>query len=153
MQVSAENCYRRARMLSGLKQVEAADALAVGMRTLSDYENGISAVPDDVALAMSRVYNRPELRVEHLRNNPVFMDLMGDVDVKNDMSSQVLKMYKEVNDVVKCFPQVVDDTITKKSLSRQMFDECKEACQALMSLFAGTKKGTADNSSTVQKRA
>ena len=148
MQVSAENCYRRARMLSGMKQVEAADALAVGMRTLSDYENGISAVPDDVALAMSRVYNRPELRVEHLRNNPVFMDLMGDVDVKNDMSSQVLKMYKEV----KCFPQVVDDTITKKSLSRQMFDECKEACQALMSLLAGTKKGTADNSSTVQKR-
>lgn len=152
MQGLADNCYKKARIAAGLRQIEAADAIAVSIRALSDYENGVYTVPDDIALVMSRVYNSPELRIEHLKLNPVFLDVLGDVKAKEDIAENVLSIYKEVGDVVKLFPQMAEETVTQRSLSTQLIKECKEACQSLVTLIAGTKKGTADvGASAVRK--
>ncbi len=152
MQRLAENCYKTARMMAGLKQIEASDALAISIRALSDYENGAYAVPDDVALAMARVYSCPELRVEHLKQNPVFLDILGDVKAREDMAGSVLAMYKEVGDVMQLFPEMAEEAVTKKSLSARLVKECKEACRALITLLSGIKKGTADvGASTVRR--
>lgn len=152
MQRLADNCYKSARMVAGLKQIEASDALAISIRALSDYENGAYAVPDDIALAMSRVYGCPKLRVEHLKQNPVFLDLLGDVKASEEMAGSVLTMYKEVGDVMRIFPQLAEETVAKKSLSAKLVKECKEACQSLVTLLAGIKKGTADvGASTVRR--
>lgn len=53
--------YKAARDTAEMSQEAAAWALHIGRRTLSDYENGKSQVPPDVALKMSETYGRPEL--------------------------------------------------------------------------------------------
>lgn len=140
MQEGSENVYRRARMLAGLTQIEAADAVAVSTRSISDYEIGKTVVPDETALLMSKAYSAPWLRIEHLKKNVVFMDVMGEINSSQDVSSDVLRMFKEINDVVKQYPAMVDETVTKKTLSTSIIKECKEACRALFTLIASIKK-------------
>lgn len=140
MQERSENIYRVARIHAGLTQIEAADAVAVSVRSISDYEIGKTPVPDDTALMMAKAYNAPWLRLEHLKKNPVFMDVLGDVQSSKDVSSDVLKAFKEINDVVTLYPTLVEETVTHKTLSLPTLKECKEACRAIFTLIAGIKK-------------
>lgn len=140
MKDCSENIYRIARLASGLTQIEAADAVLLSSRTIGDYESGKTAVPDDVLLRMVKAYNAPWLRLEHLKQNPVFMDVLGDVQSSKDVSSDVLKVFKELNDVVTIYPNMVEETVTHKTLSLPTLKECKEACRAMFTLIAGIKK-------------
>lgn len=140
MQEFAENVYRVARMRAGMTQAEAADAIAVSVRSISDYEIGKTGVPDEVALLMVKAYSAPWLRLEHLKRNPVFMDVLGELNSSQDVSSDVLRMFKEGNDVVRQYPLMVEETVSRKTLSTSLLNECKEACRALFSLIAGIKK-------------
>lgn len=140
MQERSENIYRVARIRAGFTQIEAADAVAVSVRSVSDYEIGKTPVPDETALMMAKAYNAPWLRLEHLKQNPVFMDVLGEIQSSKDVSSDVLKVFKEVNDVVTIYPNMVEETVTHKTLSLPSLKECKEACRAMFTLIAGIKK-------------
>lgn len=50
---------KKARMLAGLKQAEAANALGVSEVTLSNWENGITFPTIDKVVKMSKLYNLP----------------------------------------------------------------------------------------------
>lgn len=72
MSKEAENRYKTSRTVTCLTQEEAADLLGVAVRTLSDYENGHSKVPDDVVKRMAESYHNPMLALWHLKyNNPL----------------------------------------------------------------------------------
>lgn len=140
MQERSENIYRVARIRAGFTQIEAADAVAVSVRSISDYEIGKTPVPDETALMMAKAYNAPWLRLEHLKQNPVFMDVLGEIQSSKDVSSAVLKVFKEVNDVVTIYPNMVEETVTHKTLSLPSLKELKEACRAMFTLISGIKK-------------
>lgn len=56
-----ENRYKECRERVGFTQSQAAEMLHVSERSLSDYENNKTKVPDDVVLRMTQIYNAPTL--------------------------------------------------------------------------------------------
>jgi len=68
--------YKISRNSAGLTQEQAAEMLAeetsrpLAVRTLSDYENGHTKVPDEVVAAMAKVYGCPIVVYLHVVNNP-----------------------------------------------------------------------------------
>ena len=67
MSKECENCYKTSRISAGLTQEQAAELLHIGVRQLSDYENGHVQVPGDVLTAMVREYNCAKLPAQHIR--------------------------------------------------------------------------------------
>ena len=65
MSNDCENLYKVCRTSAGLTQEQAAELLGVAPRTLSDYENERTRVPDDIVDAMSRIYKAPLLAWWH----------------------------------------------------------------------------------------
>jgi len=61
MNVSCENRYKACRENTGFTQAQAAEILHVSERSLSDYENDKTKVPDDIVLRMSEIYSAPTL--------------------------------------------------------------------------------------------
>lgn len=68
MSNDCENLYKVCRTSAGLTQEQAAELLGVAPRTLSDYENERTRVPDDIVDAMSRIYKEPRLPAESKRD-------------------------------------------------------------------------------------
>ena len=71
MREKSENLYKASRTTAGLTQEQAAALLAIAPRTLSDYENGHTRVPDDIVAAMSDYYKAPLLAIQHLQQTSV----------------------------------------------------------------------------------
>ena len=67
MPESGETIYKTCRKQAGYTQEHAAELLSCSVRALARYESGETAVPDDVAYCMVRLYNSQFLAVEHLR--------------------------------------------------------------------------------------
>lgn len=53
---------------AGLTQEQASEKLCICLRSLINYENGKTNVPDDIANKMSQIYNAPVLGYYWLRN-------------------------------------------------------------------------------------
>ena len=60
------NRYKASRQDAGLTQEQAAEALSIAVRTLSDYENCHVRPPDDTVLAMMDAYSDISLGYEHI---------------------------------------------------------------------------------------
>lgn len=74
-----ENLYKLCRTSAGFTQERAAELLGVAPRTLSDYENGRTKVPDDVVDAMSREYKAPLLAWHHLKTTSILGKYLPEV--------------------------------------------------------------------------
>lgn len=59
--------YRDARRRAGLSIEDAAYRLHVGVRTLVNYEHGVTVPPPEVAAAMARVYGDPSITTRYCR--------------------------------------------------------------------------------------
>lgn len=68
MSESCKNYYKICRENAELNQDYAAGALAVSVRTLSDYENDKLPVPDDIVDRMCQLYDTRYLAMWHLKN-------------------------------------------------------------------------------------
>ena len=59
--------YARYRRVAGKTQEAAAELLGVAVRTLANWEAGVTIPPDDKVARMCDIYNSNTLAVEHLR--------------------------------------------------------------------------------------
>lgn len=67
MSETQTNIYKLAREYAGMSRVNAAEELAISVSCLKDYEIDWRQCPDAIALAMSKLYRTPWLRVQHLQ--------------------------------------------------------------------------------------
>ena len=69
MPKNSTNIYQAARLGAGLTQEQAAELLALGVRTLADYEIGQRRPPAQTVDRMARLYGSPGLRLDHARES------------------------------------------------------------------------------------
>lgn len=149
--ITKNNCYFNARMYAKLSRREASFKIATSESSLCEYENGTRPVPDEIALVMAEVYRTPWLRVQHLMKNKVFADVFGLINEDGDnQSKNVLMVQKEVGDVMKIMPDIVDEAINGENFNQRIIKECKEAVRSLLLLVHfGNKKTACAGTQTV----
>lgn len=135
MSETQTNIYKTAREYAGLNRIKAAEKLGISSSCLKDYEIDWRQCPDVIALAMSKLYRTPWLRVQHLQKNIVFCDVFGLIPTADDLAVNMLRAQKEVGEVVELFPQMVAKTVQKKHLGDNLLKECREGAQALLVLI------------------
>ena len=112
MSNECENLYKLCRTSAGLTQEQAAEVLAISPRTLSDYENEKTRVPDDIVDIMSRHYKAPLLAWWHLRNTSVLGKYLPDVvmpQTNGDMIAQLSIAEWRLKQVVDDIQRIMED--------------------------------------------
>lgn len=112
MSEERENLYKVCRVSAGYTQEQASELLAVSVRTLSDYENGKTRVPDDIVDAMSKHYQSPLLAWWHLRNTSVLGKYLPDVvmpQTNGDMAAQLSIAEWRLKQVVDDIQRIMED--------------------------------------------
>lgn len=112
--------YKTCRESAGFKQDNAAEQLNVSIRSLSDYENGKSRVPDDIVDSMAKLYRSPLLAWWHLKTNSVLGKYLPDVIVPK---TEVDMVFQGILAKDKLAP-IVDGL--KEIMSDGMIDEMEE---------------------------
>ena len=140
MQKNSMNPYLNARLFAGMTRPKAAMLLIVSERSLAEYELDGWAVPDWLVLKMTEMYRTPWLRVQHLQRNPVLFDIFGLVPINDTEGIKILRVHKEVSDVSKLLPEMVEKTLNKTELGSRMIKECREAAQSLLALIGSERE-------------
>lgn len=140
MQHLCANIYQSARNTTDLTQISAAESLLVSPRSLSDYENGKTPVPDDVVCRMIEVYGVQWLAYEHLRCSTLVGQKYLPEITHTDLAKSVLKLQKEVGDLkpinadmieIACDGTIEEHEIRKWDLIKK---ELKDIAGAALSL-------------------
>jgi transcriptional regulator with XRE-family HTH domain len=121
-----ENKYKICRENSGLTQEQAAEALHISTRQLSDYENGKARVPDETVDAMARGYKTPILAWWHLKNNPYLGKYLPDImepKTNGDMAFQVVLADGELHKAEKEIREIMLDGVISED-EREKYDGC-----------------------------
>lgn len=106
--------YKTCRESAGIKQEDAANMLNVSCRTLSDYENGKSRVPDDIVDKMSELYRSPLLAWWHLKKNSVLGKYLPDVfepKTEVDMEFQGILAKDKLSPVIEGLKEIMADGV------------------------------------------
>ena len=112
MSEECENLYKLCRISAGLTQEQAAELLGVAPRTLSDYENGRTKVPDDIVDGMSRSYNAPLLAWDHLKRTSVLGKYLPEVvmpQTHGDMIAQLSMAEWRLKQVVEDIQRIMEN--------------------------------------------
>ena len=91
MNNDCELMYKTSRKNADKTQEKAAEEIGVEVRQLSNYENGHARVPEDVLMAMVRVYNDLELFWWHLKYKTAYGEFLPDIVVAQSDSEATLK--------------------------------------------------------------
>jgi transcriptional regulator with XRE-family HTH domain len=109
-----ESMFKDARKGAELSIEAAAFRLHIGSRTLTNYENGHSTVPPDVALKMSEEYGRPDIHARYCSEYcPIGQKHANPVEFR-DLEGSVLGVIKELNDVKALKNDLIDITADGK---------------------------------------
>jgi len=114
MTKDCENRYKVSRVNYGMTQESAALVLSVSPRTLSDYENGHTKVPDDIVATMSEVYKCPLLAWWHLRETSVLGKFLPDIQMpqtSGDMVFQLIIAQDDLAPRIDTIKQILSDGI------------------------------------------
>ena len=94
------NCYKISRNNARFTQEQAAELLGVAPRTLSDYENGHSRVPDDIVASMAEVYRCPLIVWWHLRHYSVLGKYLPDIQMPQTNGDAALQLWLARKDII-----------------------------------------------------
>jgi transcriptional regulator with XRE-family HTH domain len=111
MTKDCENRYKISRETAGLTQAQASELLHVSERSLSDYENGRTTVPDDVVKSMANTYSTPILAWWHIKNG-VLGEFLPDIflpQTGGDMAFQLILAEDELSPAVGEIKRIVAD--------------------------------------------
>ena len=109
---TCENRYKVCRETAGFTQSQAADLLHTSERSLSDYENGKTKVPDDIVASMSEEYNAPLLAWWHLKETSVLGKYLPDIimpQTNGDMAFQLVLAQDDLSPAVDSIKKIVSD--------------------------------------------
>ena len=110
MKKDCENRYKLCRINAGFTQAYAAELLHISERSLSDYENSKTKVPDDVVDAMAEHYNAPILAWWHIKETSVLGKWLPDIVMPQtfgDMAFQLVLAEDELSPVVNGVKKIV----------------------------------------------
>jgi transcriptional regulator with XRE-family HTH domain len=94
--------YKTCRIAAGLTQEQAIEHLFIGLRALSDYENGHAIPPDEVVSLMSTVYEAPTLAYVHMvTQNPIGAKILPKLQTYN-FSTDVIRLQNAIQEVCQC---------------------------------------------------
>lgn len=110
--------YKEARKQVGLSQEEASFQLHIGLRSLCKYEAGEVVPGPDVALQMSRVYNKPNLTHNYCKHycaigQAYSYDILNNID--NSMPAIILKLVGEMKEACMVIDQLMEVSVNKGS--------------------------------------
>lgn len=139
-----------ARKNSGYSQEDVAEIFGVSVRSISDYENAKTPVPDDIVAKMIRVYDALWLGYVHLSmNTKVGALILPDVEMK-ELASSILNLQvqmKKANDIQYDIAEVGSDNkieLHEVTVYRTCIDVINTLIGAAFSvILAPTKKETA----------
>lgn len=106
--------YKTCRESAGIRQEESAELLNVSIRSLSDYENGKSRVPDDIVDRMAEIYKSPLLAWWHLKENSVLGKYLPDVAIPKtevDMVFQSILAKDKLSPIIDGLKEIMSDGV------------------------------------------
>ena len=98
-----KNRYKASRINAGLTQQQAAEALYVAVRTLSDYENGHARPPDSTVSAMVDVYGCPLLGYLHMHDSDLGRKVLAEVELPETDGEAAMQVYNAISNLEKVF--------------------------------------------------
>ena len=108
MRENSQNIYKNCRKNAGLTQEQAAELIAVGVRTLGGYEIGEAIPPDLVVCKMVEIYDAPYLAYQHLKESTeVGRRYLPEINI-SDLSKSILRFQKEFRDIVDVEREMID---------------------------------------------
>jgi len=126
----------------------AARKLGISDRTLLRYETEESPVPNEVAISMARVYGAPKILPDHCSLKCEIGQIIHQYLDKHDLGISVLRLLKELDDVVKtknCLIEIAYDgkidenEMPKWIIIRKELAELKKAIAELEQLVSFEK--------------
>ena len=127
MTTISENRYKMSRNNASMTQEQAAEALYISTRTLSDYENNHARPPDDVVLAMVKLYNCQILGWWHLKQSPLGDYVLPDITMPETNGDMALQAWSAQNELV----PVVNSLMELLSGRMRVEDFCEVAIEQL----------------------
>lgn len=106
------NRYKICRETTGFTQLQAAELLHVSERSLSDYENSKTRVPDDVVANMAEIYLSPLLAWWHLKEtSPLgkFLPEMVMPQTNGDMAFQLVLADDQLSPAVDMIKKIMSN--------------------------------------------
>lgn len=129
-----------ARRSAGITQEQAEDLLRIGKRSISDYENGKTTVPEDIVVKMMEVYNDHRLGYMYLKlTNDVGRLILPDIQPRA-LSGSILDLRVEMEEAIKTEMELArvgrDDVITpaEEPIFRKCVDRLKPLCGAVFAI-------------------
>lgn len=113
------NRYKICRETTGLTQYEASELLHISERSLSDYENDKTKVPEDIVANMADIYKAPLLGWWHLRETSLLGRFLPEFvmpQTNGDMAFQLVLADDQLTPAV---------DMIKKIMSNGQIDECE----------------------------
>ena len=108
MSGNCTNRYKLCRETAKHTQEHAAELLHISPRTLSDYENGHTRVPDDIVSAMADHYNSPLLAWWHLKNHSVLGKYLPEIQMPQTNGDMAFQLWMAQNDLVPTVKEVME---------------------------------------------
>ncbi len=142
-------CCAIARKSAGFSQEAVAELFGVSVRSISDYENSKTAVPDDIAAKMVKIYDAMWLGYLYLSiNSAVGQMILPEVEIK-ELSSSLLNLQvhmKKAQDIQLDFAEIGSDNIIDEN-ERPVYEKCLRVTSSLIgsaiSVIVAPKKKSA----------
>jgi transcriptional regulator with XRE-family HTH domain len=125
---------KTSRKSAGLSQESAAELLGVSVKSLSDYENGRTTVPDDIAARMVKEYDALWLGYMYLTlSNNVGQIILPRIEIM-ELSSSLLTLQlnmKQAQDIQYEFAEIGRTNIIKEN-EQPTYEKCIAAIHSLL---------------------
>lgn len=113
-----------------MSQEYAAGLLNVCPRTLSDYENGKTIVPDDVVVKMGEIYQTQYLVWWHLKNRTLYGSILPDVFEAASIGDTMFSFMLAIDEATESF-ETYKDVFRDKKLDEMELPEMVAAASQL----------------------